>query len=215
MSKFDKSFYDKDYYFGEGKGQYHNLSNKKDEYNTSMAQRALCIKNLFKPESVLELGCGTGQFVDMLRMGDVKAVGIDISEYTTKDKDYLISGDVSVIEWPDVEMVCSFDLLEHLTEEQINIVIDKCSKYNTIFHSISTGFEDYGDVSFLKDMDKSHISMYSPSWWFKKFYDKYNTSYFITVMTRQDYVYAEEEKYKFTNTNFLLTKKEINVLQII
>lgn len=215
MTKLDKNFYNQEYYYGKGRGQYHNLSNNKDEYNADMVQRGLNIKTLFKPRTVLELGCGTGQLVDILRMGDIDARGIDISEYTTKDKDYLMSGDVCRVEWPSADLVCSFDLLEHLDEKQIDIVIDKCSKYPLILHSISTGFDDYGDVSWIEDMDKSHISMYSPSWWLKKFYDKYNTTYFITAMTRQDFLHAEYGKYKFTNTNFLLTKTEVNALQTI
>ena len=184
------------------------------EYNDYMVEKTLILKMVFNPKSVLELGCGTGQLVDIFRMNGVEAYGIDISKYATANNKNLICGDVCVVDYPLTDMVCSFDLLEHLTEEQIDIVIDKCGKFPIMFHSISTSFDEYGDVTWIKGMDKSHISMHSPSWWLKKFYDQYGTKYFITLFTRTDYISIDEGKHKFTNTNFILSKQSKKMAHI-
>ena len=162
----------------------------------------------------MELGCGTGQLIDMLRMGGIDAVGIDISEFVAKDNPHITQGDVTEVEYPKADLICSFDILEHLTEEGINKVLDKCKGYPTIFHSISISDENYGDVTFLKDMDKTHISMHSPAWWVAKIYKKFVRDYYITIMTRRDCI-TVEGGYTFTNLNFLLTEGRINDLQII
>jgi hypothetical protein len=94
----------------------------------------------------------------------------------------------------------------------LDIVLDKCSVAQNMFHSISTSFDEYGDTTWLKDMDKGHVAMHSPSWWLKKFNDKFVEKYFITTMSRTDFVSAEYQKYKFSNTVFMLTKESMSIL---
>ena len=183
---------------------------------------------LFKPdfsdmeEPVLVSGTdGVGTKLLLLQehnrphVAGIDAVGVDISEFVAKNQLYITHGDVTKVKYPEADLIGSFDILEHLTKEGIDKVLDKCKGYPTIFHSISISDDDYGDVTFLKDMDKTHISMYSSSWWMDKIYKKFSENYYITVMTRKDYIEYKKEGYKFTNLNFLLTKDKISDLQII
>jgi len=198
----DKYFYNENYYYGDD-GQYVNLA-KKNGYNDDMILRAATLLKIFNPKSVLELGAGTGQLIE-----------INISEFATKDKGYMICGDASEVDYPEADVVCSFDLLEHLTIEQIDKVLEKCKNFPSIFLSISVAYEDYGDVTLLPNMDKSHISMLPHEWWVKKIFGVYCNSHYITMMTRKDYVYEDYGKYKFTNVNFMMTDDVLNKLQII
>lgn len=207
--------YDKDYYYGDGKkGQYRTLA-EPGGYNADMVQKAMGIKNIIKPRSYLELGCGTGQIIDMLRIAGIDARGIDLSEFAAGQSEYITQGDVTKVDFPDADMVASFDMLEHLTEKDIDKVLHKCEKFPIIFHSISIAYNEYGDVTQLKDMDKTHISMHSPSWWMGKFHTRFADSHYMNVMSRKDYIEYKKEGYKFTNLNFLLTREKISDLQII
>jgi len=183
-----------------------------DTYRNQMIAKALLFKKAFNPRSSLELGCANGIAVEALRNLGVEAYGIDLAKDILPDKPYYFAGNVANIEWPITELVHSSDILEHLTDKEIDIVLDKCSVTQNMFHSISTSFDEYGDITWLKDMDKGHIAMHSPSWWLKKFNDKFVERYFITTMSRTDFVSAEYQKYKFSNTVFMLTKESMSML---
>ena len=182
----------------------------RERFMSGHIRRGYILKLAFNPESALELGCSFGDTVDTLNNVGVETKGVDISKYTTKGNKNLICGDVAVVDFPKAELVYSFDLFEHLDSDQIEKVMNRLD-FDSMFISISTSFQEYGDVTHIPNMDKTHISMHTPSWWFDKFYERFSETHFINMMTRTDFEIREEKK--FTNTNFMLTKKKLTELQ--
>lgn len=216
MRKITKDFYDEDYYKKRYAAPSETLKDEeawKQQEITEAKARAFLLTRWSGAKKTLELGCGEGQMVEQFRQHGIDARGIDLSEYTTKGKEYMKQGDIVTAKYPKADLIYSRDVLEHLTAEDARKVLEKCRPYDYIFHSISVGEGDYGDVTFLDNMDKSHISMYSPSWWLKMFSEVFGDSHFIMVCTRKDYM--EYPGHRFTNTNFFLSKKAVSDMQII
>lgn len=159
------NFYDKEYFDG-GKGYYTYHDNGTFE---SMAED---IMRLFNPKSSIEIGCAKGFLVKELRRRGVKAYGIDISEYAISCApaeviDYLYVydiTDIADITFPKVDLIYSIDTFEHIPEEKLGAVRDFMLKF---------GQQYYVKVGTLKtpdwEHDKSHITMHSIEWWYKRF----------------------------------------------
>ena len=118
------------------------------------------LKLLFRPRKVLDVGCGTGSFVEMARKERVKAVGIDFAEWAIENaldgaKRWVSVGDARDIPYPDdsFDFVLSTDLMEHIYLEDVDQVIDELYRVSSkwVFLQISTptGDEGFPDGGFI------------------------------------------------------------------
>lgn len=162
--KLDPEFYDKEYFDGTGsKSNYTGYTHIKE-----FIQRARFIQKKFNPKTILVLGCAKGYLVEDLRKLGIEAFGIDISRYAVKHspkaiRKFLTVGDIRVFPYSrKFDVVVSYDVLEHIPEEDIEKVIKNiyqvCKKYS--LHS----FEFEKD-----DRDLSHVNIQKPEYWVEKF----------------------------------------------
>jgi len=182
IEPFGSDFYDKEYFEGglsslkKAYSGYGNEITEKDlEYNS-----ILWLIDRFKlnqNKKVLELGCATGRKVLALRRLGIEARGMDISEYAINKaheevKPYLLCRSCEKIPFnsDSLDLIFGYDLLEHLTEEQINSVIKESTRVSNhvFFHFYIGENKDQGDISDQDKVDASHISVYSENWWKNK-----------------------------------------------
>lgn len=106
----EKLKYDK-LYHPDGRPQY-------GDWDHSKGIRDYIVFTL-KPESVIDIGCGGGQFVDFCKSYNIKARGVDISS------PYDIIAPAHKIPFKDksFEYLTCFDMMEHLVEEEVDEVI--------------------------------------------------------------------------------------------
>lgn len=204
MDKFDKDFYDKEYFFGSSKSGYGDYN----ENISPFAMRAEVLNKAFAPKTSLEFGCAAGYLVEQMRKLGIDARGVDISEFITTNKpDYITCEDISTMEVPSVDLLYSFDVMEHLNDSQLESIITNSieSGPNYICHDIAVSFEEYGDVTSIPGMDKSHISIHTPSWWVNKFMSTNNyNKYYIFMLSPKEYV---EFEYKYFGSMLLICIK--------
>lgn len=72
----DPIIYDEEFYVSS-----RNEYRKHVRYQILAFLRAMYIKLVFRPKTVLDVGCGMGNLVEMLRKIGIHAPGIEISDY--------------------------------------------------------------------------------------------------------------------------------------
>lgn len=110
----------------------------------------------YQPSSILDFGCGKGNLVNTLR--ETYPL-LSILGYDPANSEF-------DIEIPDVDMIISTDVLEHVEPEIINDVISMlASKSRYQYHLISCAPAKL----ILPDGRNAHLIQESPKWWKDKF----------------------------------------------
>lgn len=142
--------------------------------------------------AVLELGCANGWFVAEAAKVFKSAVGLDISEYAISNPAPGINGNPEMGgqlvhgSAPDLldhvkpgkwGIVCSWELLEHLTEDEIDTtlaaMVDALEPGGMMWHRIA--LETEGDPKFEGQPasnahdDETHLTIETEAWWREKF----------------------------------------------
>ncbi len=121
----------------------------------------------FHPETVLDYGCGTGEYVHCWRDLGIGAVGFDISNHATEHAYGLAEGYCSVHP-PRLddrfELVTCYDVLEHLTEEEVDDVLNDI--YLVASRDVLFSICMAGDPNF--ERDATHVLCRSKPWWMNK-----------------------------------------------
>jgi len=94
------------------------------------------IELLSWPESVLDIGAGTGGFVATCNKNDIEALGLEFSQYAIDNailgaEKYLKRWDITEVPWPvehKYDIITAIDLFEHLFAEDVDRVIAECKK---------------------------------------------------------------------------------------
>lgn len=172
--EFDASFYDREYYDG-GKGEYKgyttNLVARAFSYLANM-YRALCIRFFLNPRKVLDVGCGTGRMVYLLRKLGVDAYGLEISKYIISragndTQKYIKRGDILQLpfETNSFDLVTTFDVLEHISTDSLSKAISECNRVSRrqSLHKLFTVENTW--IKKLHGSDLSHVSVYGRRWW--------------------------------------------------
>ena len=156
---------------------------EKDEFYHSRYQlelkHSIMVKqwyDYFKPESVLDLGCGRGCYLffwdwfiknDFPKEFNLK--GIELSKWAVERPffQHITRGDISKEtfyknnkEW---DLITAIDVLEHLNNKQLDKTLQNMSKWGKKF-LFSIPFE--GDPNLLAD--STHKQFHDRAWWIKK-----------------------------------------------
>ena len=182
MEKMESSIYNEDYFEkGAVKGisGYNNFS-WMPELTIRMAH--FLIKNLpiANHEVVLDFGCAKGYIVKALRLLEVDAYGVDVSEYAIEKVDASarnyckqISGvtDISLFE-RQYDLMIAKDVFEHISEEELEYLLDCAkNKVKRMFVVVPLAADDKIGKYIIPeyDHDITHIIAKSESWWSKLF----------------------------------------------
>jgi len=181
VRRFDISpaYYNKEYYLGE-KGEYRYVTSssrlRKLLLKLAAFYRSLYIKLLFNPKTLLDVGCGTGELVCVLRKLGVDARGLELSQDAlalakAEVKPFLVKADIAKIPFKNdsFEIVVSFDVLEHVErchlQKVINETVRVAKKY--ILHKIFTQENTF--LNWLHADDPSHVSVFPQGFWERLF----------------------------------------------
>lgn len=113
---------------------------------------------------VLEIGTGNGRFLSEAQAVACKVTGVDwarsplINNEAFSNVEF-VQADIREFDIPNVDVLCSGDVLEHFSEEDLSTLLPKlvlASKIN--FHVIA-----------CYDDGHSHLTVKPPEWWEEQF----------------------------------------------
>lgn len=195
VKRFDKDFYDEEYFTGSSKSNYGKLNPNggytKDLYLPFKIQqgagilRACEYTSRWLPDNCLVFGCAIGYLVEAMRVGTglrTECRGHDISEYaidrgTKEGIKGLHCGDVVIgTTFADnqFELVISMELLEHIPEDdgQLDKAMDEHLRVCNGYLVIGTPLGQDDEHPQQLEGDPSHFSVHTPEWWIDKFEKK-------------------------------------------
>ena len=120
---------------------------------------ALFMKHIIRPNTVLDIGCGPGHFVESMRDLDINAMGIDIDE-RVGSKPYLFRQDILSTKFVADCAIC-LEVVEHIPEDDADEIVSAISGLfldTLIFTAAQPGQGGVG-----------HINCQYPSYWEQKF----------------------------------------------
>jgi len=127
----------------------------------------------FKPNKVLLCGDGMGHRTYALRRIGIDATGFDVSLYAVMNSPYNIGSKYlfcdNIIDDMDhwkaqFDLVVAYDILEHLTYDQLDIALRNCEQWTTKYLLVSV--PTVGDPNLLAD--KTHLIHETKEWWQNK-----------------------------------------------
>mgnify|MGYP001614791555 CR=1 FL=1 len=119
----------------------------------------------FKPESILDLGCGRGCYLYFWKWFCNDCIGMEISEWARHNAFTLGIGKGDVSDennYVNTDLITAIDVLEHLTDEELKMTLENMSKYGKRF-LFSIPFE--GDPNL--QADNTHKQFISKEGWIK------------------------------------------------
>lgn len=154
-----------------------------DEESYLPRNRALAkgIFDLYKPKSVMVLGCARGYLVRAFRELGVDAVGVDISRWAVENSDptireHLYVGDIcdlSLFEAGQFDVTVALDVFEHVRVPDLYTALDEAVRIagGTVFIDVPIEKDD-SKPDQSSGTDKSHVSVYSQDFWIRQFGDR-------------------------------------------
>jgi SAM-dependent methyltransferase len=103
--------------------------------------------------SILDLGCGDGQILDLLNINDISYMGVDVSNVAlelNKSKNRpenftFVNEDILIFDYPNVDLIIIKDVLQHLPYKTIDLILKKIKnscKYALICEDFQDSAED-------------------------------------------------------------------------
>lgn len=124
----------------------------------------------WKASSLLDVGCGYGNFCDAATLFVPKVYGLDIASVATgkvidNPEITYFDGEAKNLPLPSlaVEWITSFDCLEHCLEEDIDIILDEFNRVASKGFVLSISYE----ACEIKGMPL-HMTVKPSSWWINK-----------------------------------------------
>jgi SAM-dependent methyltransferase len=164
-------------------------------------------------DRILDYGCAKGFLVKAFRILDIDAYGCDISKYALANVDLETRDFCKLIENEKLPYTNKFhwiiakDVYEHLTENELENVLEECSKHSdNLFSIVPLGDgEKYIIPSY--QLDITHKLAKPREWWEKKFEKKgWNLDRFSYLIKGMKDNWSHYEK---GNGFFFLKRKEI------
>lgn len=129
------------------------------------------IKEVFQPKTALDVGCGPGHLVTLLREAGIKAIGCDTAKhkgvrYFDVSAEPLLGSDEP--DWTECDvfdLVICREVLEHLTIRQVRQAVTNLCRLSSKFVYVTTRFAQSPTslliVDTSDDLDPTHITMLS------------------------------------------------------
>lgn len=126
-----------------------------------------------KLESILDVGCGYGNFCDQVSHFIDNVYGADIASVATNNtidnnKINFIDSDALNIDLPDksIDMITSFDCLEHCLEEDIDEIMKNFKRISRKGFAFSIAYRQAGERS--NHGEYLHMTVKPEEWWIDK-----------------------------------------------
>jgi len=165
--KITKDFYNQDYFEGKNKVAYDSYA----KAGGLLITFANWTNELFKPDSVLDVGCAYGFVVKRFQELGVPATGVEYSPYAVSRAvtQEIIEGDVrdlSRFKKNSFDLVMGTELLEHIPENDLIKAVKEMYRVSKrfVFLLICTAGSDHIESRDGKG-DPSHITMKTRDWW--------------------------------------------------
>ncbi len=171
--------YDKDYFENgvvTGKSGYSNYR-WLPELTIKLAYNIIKYLGIKEEHTVLDYGCAKGYLVKAFRILDIKAYGVDISQYAidTADSEVreycrLISTNNALPFQQKFDWIITKDVIEHMSEDTLDDFL-KTSRISSAssFHVVPLGTGDNHYVVPAYDLDITHTLAKPEDWWINKF----------------------------------------------
>jgi GT2 family glycosyltransferase len=153
------------------------------------------IINMYKPKTAMVLGCARGYLVKAFRELGVDCKGIDISEWAIKHapdelSEHLYVGDIcdlSFFSSASFDVTVALDVFEHIAVPDLFTALDEASRItrDTILINVPVNDDD-SHPDQTDGNDKSHISIYSATWWREKLMERDFTIFGQDINTHPD-----------------------------
>lgn len=171
----DKQIFDKDYFIDSEISNYQNYLNKKYEGLTN----DLITHFEMKPSDIIiDFGCGTGAVVfEFVKRGYIFIRGTDISHWAIetgrqlfKLNDEIVHYNRNLLEGKKEYVLC-LDVLEHLPEYEIDLVLQLAKKdlYKSFIMRVPVSIKE-GKTYFFEcsRVDKTHLQCWTREKWIQK-----------------------------------------------
>ena len=155
--KLEKAKYD--YIYGGGY--------KPNRYgHANYAQRIYNYIIKLDPKSVLDVGCGGGEFCKWCASKNIKSYGLDISSKPQDNRVTWLTGIAQKLPLGDnsVEFVTAFDVLEHLPPEDLHIALKEFKRVAR--RGIITSFHYTATTKTLNS--NLHLIVQPKEWWIEQ-----------------------------------------------
>jgi len=161
--------YDEEYFVGnwrEDKNNDYTLEKRRE----IEGKNPFLIKEVFKTEKVLDVGCGPGALMALLDEGGVYAEGVDFSEHSITlapetVRVRIMIANVSEMQTNESEydLVVCREVMEHLTVRQVYNTVKRIVKASKKYIYITTRFHPSPstilDITTEFDVDPTHITL--------------------------------------------------------
>jgi len=202
-----KDFYNKDYFEGKNQIAYDSYARADGLLNTF----ATWTNELFKPESVLDVGCAYGFVVKRFQELGVPATGVEYSPYAVSRAvtQEIIEGDVrdlSKFKDNSFDLVIGTELLEHIPEDDLFKAVKELHRVTKrwVFLLICTAGSDHIESRGGKG-DPSHITM-KPRWWWESLFHRLDLK---RDFPKEDFAnnHQQSRQMKWAGRFFVLSKE--------
>ena len=170
----DPKFFDKDYFERGTVSKKSCYTNYRWIPELTIPLAYNLIKNLKIKENdkIIDFGCSKGYLVKALRLLNIEAYGLDISEYAISQVDPDTKKFCKLIDKENYapfnlhfDWVISKDVMEHMTLDAIKLFLNTFAKNSSkMFHVIPLGDDKKFRIGDMH-LDKSHIQIHDEDWW--------------------------------------------------
>jgi SAM-dependent methyltransferase len=153
--------FDQDYFVGGGKSAYSNYMGCKGILDTYAGM----LESIFKPTSVFDAGCAYGFVVDWFQGQGRESAGCDISDFAVSHSPHCYVSTLDTIPEPDgkYELVTSTEVLEHIPEDQIKVVLQELARISSKYIVLLVAMFPEGTTH--DPGDTTHVTFHPREWW--------------------------------------------------
>lgn len=207
--KFDGKYYDKDYFQTPKGKKFRKADGTMDAWSyanptgesSGCDQIVKAWKTMFKPRTMLDIGCGRGTLVTYARDAGIEAQGFDFSEWGLSDEGRYprckaewvkVHDATKPFPYPDraFDLVTALDLMEHIYLPDLPFVISElhrvCNKWIFLQTAVagSGGLQGRDEEGYILERGKpvpvelegcavaGHVTLRKESWWYEKLDDE-------------------------------------------
>jgi ubiquinone/menaquinone biosynthesis C-methylase UbiE len=152
---------------------YQEIYKKSPEYGSADHSRNRGMRDKIlqiQPKSIIDIGCGNGEFLIWIRnrIPKCSTAGLDFASTSVSDPEITFYGTyahIIPIEDQSVEMLTSFDFLEHLFPEEVPDVLREFERVTTDFFIFKIAYQASGSKG--PNEEELHNTIRSRDWWIK------------------------------------------------